>query len=356
MVRFIVKRLLYGFLVLFGVLTVVFLMFNVLPGDPARMQMGQHTDSASVAIIRQDLGLDQPMHKQYLMFLNDISFVSVLHPTDTKNSYYLDTAKYGHPVQLFGVGGGNELVLKAPYLRRSYHDRRPVSEIIFETLPETIVLAFAAILIASFFGIGLGIAGALNQNTWIDRTIAVFSTLGTAGPSFFYALIISWVFGYLLSEITGLKNAGSLFDPVDESLQLQNLILPAITLGIRPLALITQLTRSSLLEVLSHDYIRTAHAKGLSRRKVIMKHALKNAMNPVVTSISGWLASLMAGAALVEPIFDWKGIGNEVVQALMNYDLPVVMGSTLVFSILFVLLNLAVDISYGFLDPRVRVR
>jgi peptide/nickel transport system permease protein len=356
MLKFIVKRLLYGFLVLFGVLSVVFLMFNVLPGDPARMQMGQHTDSASVAIIRQDLGLDQPLPKQYLMFLNDISFVSVHHPENQKDSYYLDTVKYGQPLQLFGVGGGRELVLKMPYLRRSYHDRRPVSEIILETLPETIVLAFAAMIIASIFGIALGIVGALNKNTWIDRIIAVFSTLGTAGPSFFYALIISWVFGYLLKEITGLKNAGSLFDPVDESLQLQNLILPAITLGIRPLALITQLTRSSLLEVLSHDYIRTAHAKGLSRMKVIFKHALKNAMNPVVTSISGWLASLMAGAALVEPIFDWKGIGNEVVQALMNYDLPVVMGSTLVFSIMFVILNLLVDISYGFLDPRVRVQ
>ncbi|MCA6363887.1 MAG: ABC transporter permease [Bacteroidetes bacterium] len=355
MLKFIIKRLLYGILVLFGVLTVVFLMFNVLPGDPARMQMGQHTDSASVAIIRQDLGLDQPLPKQYLMFLNDISFVSVHHPENRKDSYYLDTVKYGQPLQLFSVGGGRELVLKMPYLRRSYHDRRPVSEIILETLPETIVLAFAAMIIASVFGIALGIVGALNKNTWIDRIIAVFSTLGTAGPSFFYALIISWVFGYLLKEITGLKNAGSLFDPVDESLQLQNLILPAITLGIRPLALITQLTRSSLLEVLSHDYIRTAHAKGLSRTKVIFKHALKNAMNPVVTSISGWLASLMAGAALVEPIFDWKGIGNEVVQALMNYDLPVVMGSTLVFSIMFVILNLLVDISYGFLDPRVRV-
>jgi peptide/nickel transport system permease protein len=218
------------------------------------------------------------------------------------------------------------------------------------------VLALAAILLASVLGIALGVLGALKKNTWIDRGISVFSTLGTAGPSFFYALIISWVFGYLLKEITGLKNAGSLFDPVDDSLQLQNLILPAITLGIRPLALITQLTRSSLLEVLSHDYIRTAHAKGLSRGVVIFKHALKNAMNPVITAISGWLASLMAGAALVEPIFDWKGIGNEVVQALMNYDLPVVMGTTLVFSIIFVVMNLVVDILYGFLDPRVRVK
>lgn len=356
MLKFITKRLFYGSLVLYGVITVVFLLFNVLPGDPARLQMGQHTDSLSIAVIRQDLGLDEPLHKQYVRFLNDLSCISIHHASNRSNSYYLDSAKYGHPVQLFSIGDGRVVVLKTPYLRRSYYDRRRVSDIIKETLPETIVLAFAAVIFASIIGIGLGIVSALKKNSWVDRSISVFSILGTAGPSFFYALLVSWIFGYLLREVTGLKNIGSLFDPIDDSLQLKNLILPALTLGIRPLALVTQLTRNALLDVLAQDYIRTAHAKGIAPRRVIIKHALKNAMNPVVTAISGWLASLMAGAALVEPIFDWKGIGNEVVQALMNYDLPVVMGTTLIFSALFVTLNIFVDILYGFLDPRIRLQ
>jgi ABC-type dipeptide/oligopeptide/nickel transport system permease component len=163
----------------------------------------------------------------------------------------------------------------------------------------------------------------------------------------------------VLSAYTGLNPSGSLYE-MDvwngEELQLKNLILPAITLGIRPLSIIIQLTRSSLLDVLSQDYIRTAKAKGLSFSKIVFKHALKNALNPVVTAISGWFAGLMAGAVFVEKIFSWKGIGNEVVDALNNNDLPVVMGATLIFASIFVIINIFVDIVYGILDPRVRVK
>lgn len=358
--KFILKRILYGFLVLFGVITTVFFLFNVLPGDPIRMRMGQHTDQKSIDIIKADLGLDKPMHVQYMRFLNDLSFVSAHNVKDPESTYYLDPKKYGDPSRLLNFGDGKCLVIKAPYLRRSYINQRPVWDIISSTLPETVVLAITSMIFASIFGILFGIVSALKKNSWLDKFISVFSMFGMAVPSFFSALIIAWLFGYLWRDYTGLKNIGSLYTmdvyTGEQYLDLKNLILPAFTLGIRPLALIIQLTRSSMLEVMSFDYIRTAHAKGLSNFKVVVKHALKNALNPVITAISGWFAGLMAGAAFVEAVFDWKGIGNAVVDALFNYDLPVVMGSTLVFSTVFVVTNIIVDIVYGVLDPRVRLQ
>jgi peptide/nickel transport system permease protein len=351
---------LYGFLVLFGVITTVFILFNVLPGDPARLRMGERTDAKSLEIARADLNLDLPLHTQYFMFLNDLSFISVHDVVNHKNHFFLDTAKYGHPMELFSVGNGKEIVLKSPYLRRSYVTQRPVWDIIKNALPATAVLALTAIIFASFFGIMFGIFSALYKNSFWDRFISVISTLGMAGPSFFFALIISWLFGYILHDYTGLKNVGSLYtlnvNTAAYELSLKNLILPAFTLGIRPLALIIQLTRSSMLEVMSLDYIRTARAKGLSNFKVIVKHALKNALNPVITAISGWFAGLMAGAAFVEAVFDWKGIGSAVVESLLQYDLPVVMGSTLIFSTCFVAINIIVDVVYAILDPRVRLQ
>lgn len=360
MIKFIIKRIVYGFLVLFGVITTVFLLFNVLPGDPARMRMGQRSDEKSLQIIRQDLNLDLPVHKQYFLFLNDLSFISVHDAKDSASRYFLNPAKYGDPVKLFTTGSNKVFVMKAPYLRRSYLSQRPVWSIIEDSLPETVVLAFSSIVFASIIGIAFGILSALYKNSFWDRLVSVISTLGMAGPSFFFALIIAWLFGYLWRDYTGLKNIGSLYSmdvySGEEYMNLKNLILPAFTLGIRPLALIIQLTRSSMLEVMSFDYIRTARAKGLSNFKVIVKHALKNALNPVITAISGWFAGLMAGAAFVEAVFDWKGIGNAVVEALFNYDLPVVMGSTLIFSTCFVVINIIVDIVYAYLDPRVRLQ
>jgi peptide/nickel transport system permease protein len=166
------------------------------------------------------------------------------------------------------------------------------------------------------------------------------------------------VFGFYLSDFTGLNLTGQLWvnHPIrGRELQLQNLILPAITLGIRPLAIIVQLTRSSMLEVLSLDYIRTAYAKGLSKYKVVLKHALKNGMNPVITTVSGWLASLMAGAFFVEYIFDWKGLGFTTIKAVQSLDFPVVMGVTIFFAVVFVIINIFVDLLYAAIDPRVRL-
>jgi peptide/nickel transport system permease protein len=171
--------------------------------------------------------------------------------------------------------------------------------------------------------------------------------------------VIAYLFGFVLSRYTGLHMTGSLFDTdpsAGRQIQLQNLILPAITLGIRPMAIIAQLTRSSMLDVLDQDFIRTAYAKGLPRRTVIWKHALRNALNPVITAITGWFAELLAGAFFVEYIFGWKGIGKVTVEALAKLDFPVLMGSVLVTSSFFILINILADLLYGLVDPRVRIR
>jgi peptide/nickel transport system permease protein len=228
-----------------------------------------------------------------------------------------------------------------------------------EALPGTIILAFAAMFIAVLIGIPLGVVAAVKQNTWMDTTAVFSSIIGISAPSFFMGIIIAYVFGFLLSDWTGLHITGSWFDIDVETgakrLTLQNLILPALTLGIRPLAIITQLTRSAMLDVLDQDYIRTAYAKGLSRRTVIWKHGLRNALNPVVTAITGWFAELLAGAFFIEYIFGWRGIGKVTVDALEKLDFPVVMGSVLISATFFILINILADILYGIIDPRVRI-
>ena len=197
------------------------------------------------------------------------------------------------------------------------------------------VLRLAAMIIATIIGIPLGVMAAVKKDTWLDTSAIFTSMLGISAPSFFMGIVIAYLFGFVWSSYTGLHMTGSLYDvdPFEgRTLQLQNLILPALTLGIRPLAIITQLTRSAMLDVLNQDYIRTAFAKGLSRRVVIWKHALRNALNPVITAITGWFAELLAGAFFVEYIFGWNGIGKLTVDALEKLDFPVVMGSVLVSS------------------------
>lgn len=322
------------------------------------VMLGQRASKGAIEAIHRDLGTDRPLVVQYLNYLNDLSPVSIHNYTNPDDLSYLNPAKYDW-VSLFTVKH-DAVVLKIPYLRRSYITHRNVSVIIRETLPETAVLAFTAIAIASVLGILLGIVTAIKKNSFLDRSIFILATVfGMSAPSFLVGLIVAWLFGYVLSAYTGLNPSGSLYETdvwSGEQLELKNLVLPALTLGIRPLSIVIQLTRSSLLDVLSQDYIRTARAKGLSFTKIIFRHALKNALNPVVTAISGWFAGLMAGAVFVEKIFSWKGIGNEVVDALNNNDLPVVMGATLIFATIFVIINIFVDIVYGILDPRVRVK
>ena len=237
---------------------------------------------------------------------------------------------------------------------------KKVSEVISETLPNTAILALFAIAIAIFSGIIFGVLAAVFKDTWFDRIIAVVSTLGMSVPSFFSAILFAWFFGFVLHEFTGLEMTGSLYvvDDFGEGVYIQwkNLLLPAVVLGIRPLAVVIQLMRNSLLEILSQDYIRTARAKGLNTYQVVKRHALKNALNPVVTAVSGWFASMLAGAVFVEYVFNWNGLGKEIVNSLNTLDLPVIMGSVLVIATLFIVINILVDIIYSWLDPRIRLQ
>lgn len=350
MLRFLARRIRYSLLVLLGVVTLVFFLFNVLPGDPARLTMGQRSDIATIENVRKEMNLDKPLFTRYLLYLNDLSPIGY-HKRDE------GTYKKYDQVNLIPIGEYG-IALKWPYLGRSYSTKREVNVVLFEALPGTIILALAAMLIATIGGILLGVLAALKKGTWMDTGAIAASVAGISMPSFFAGLIIAYVFGYLLQPYTGLNMTGSLweYDPfTGRHLALQNLILPAIALGIRPLAIITQLTRSSVLDVLSQDYIRTAYAKGLSTRKVVFRHALPNALNPVVTAISGWLAELLAGSFFVEYIFGWKGVGKLTVDALDKFDFPMVMGSVLLTAFLFILINLLTDLLYAKMDPRVRL-
>ena len=340
-----------------GVVTLVFFLFNVLPGDPARMMLGQRADAESIEAINRDLGRDKPIATQYINYLNDLSPISLHNNQDSTSFFYLSSDKYNYATLLrFGT---TSLVVKTPYLRRSYQSQRKVSEIISTAFPQTAVLAFTAMLFALLVGITLGVVSALHKDSWIDRLSLVLSTLGMSLPSFFAAILIAWLFAYVLADWTGLNMFGNLFSVDDygdgEYIDLKNLILPALTLGIRPLATLTQLTRNSMLEALSQDYIRTARAKGISHRRVVVHHALRNALNPVVTSASGWLASLLAGAVFVEYVFDWKGMGVVIVDALDKYDFPVVMGAILFICVILVIINILTDLLYAVLDPRIRL-
>jgi peptide/nickel transport system permease protein len=357
LVKYFIYKTGYALLTLFGVVTVIFFLFTVLPGDPARMMLDQNENSEQLAIIKKKYGFDQPVSKQYLYYLNDLLPIS-FHSTTEGDYTFLAEDKYS-AVPLFTIGT-TTTVLKAPYLRESFQKTgKKVTRVIGDTLPNTIVLAFFAIVIAIVVGIFFGIISALYKDTWIDRTIALISTLGMSLPSFFAAILFAWFFGFLLHKYTHLDMTGSLYEVDDfgegSYIKWKNIILPAIVLGIRPLGVVIQLMRNSLLEVLGQDYIRTARAKGLSEISIIRRHALKNALNPVVTAISGWFASMLAGAVFVEYIFGWNGLGKEVVEALNTLDLPVIMGSVLVIATTFVIINIIVDLIYAYLDPRIRL-
>lgn len=318
--------------------------------------MGQSGDSTTQANIRKELylidakGENIPKFKQFLYYLNDVSPLCFHTKEEIGNK----------KLKGFFIGGEKKFGLKVPYLRKSYQSKRDVWSILMQALPGTIILAIAAMFIAILIGIPLGVLAAVKQNTWVDTSAIFSSIVGISAPSFFMGIIIAYLFGFVLSDWTGLHISGSWFE-IDEvtgkqTLSMQNLILPAITLGIRPLAIITQLTRSSMLDVLDQDYIRTAYAKGLSKRTVIWKHGLRNALNPVITAITGWFAELLAGAFFVEYIFGWQGIGKVTVDALEKLDYPVVMGSVLIAAAFFILINILADILYGIIDPRVRIQ
>lgn len=332
MFNYIVKKVAYGLLVMLGVITLIFVLFNLLPGDPARMMLGQNADRESIEILHKELGLDKPVYVQYFNYLNDLS-----------------------PI---GFDKDGSFGFKTPDLRRSYQSGRSVSSVLADSFPNTILLAVVSIAFAFVVGVSLGALAAIYSDTWFEKFVLVITSLGMSLPSFFAAILIAWFFAFILADYTGLSMFGSLYSVDDfgngEYIDLKNLILPALTLGIRPLAVICELTKSTMKEVLQQDYIRTAKAKGLSKFQIITKHALRNTLNPVVSSISGWFASLIAGAVFVEYIFDWKGVGVVIVDSLEKYDFPVLMGSLIVICVMLIIINILTDITYAALDPRIK--
>lgn len=355
MLRHVFQKISYSILTVFGVITVIFFLFSVLPGDPAQMMLGQNETEEQLKQQKAKYGFDKSIGEQYILYINDLSPLS-WHSTSKQSFTYFDSNKY-KGLELFKLARGH-IYIKTPYLRTSFQRQdQTVLSIIQQTLPNTAILAVSSITLAFIVGVFLGILSALRQNTWIDKSIQILSTFGMSLPSFFSAILAAWIFGYVLKPYTGLNMTGNLYELDDfgeqKVLHLKNLILPALVLGIRPLAVVVQLMRSSLLEVFQQDYIRTARAKGLNSLSVIVHHSLKNALNPVVTAISGWFASMLAGAVFVEYIFGWNGLGKEIVDALNTLDLPIIMGAVLTIAISFIVINILVDVIYKLLDPRI---
>ncbi|MDN5335222.1 MAG: peptide/nickel transport system permease protein [Synergistales bacterium] len=306
MFSYILRRLLYTVPVIWGVITVVFILMAVVPGDPARIMMGQRGDPQTLERIREDLGLDLPLHQQYFRFMKEIA-------------------------------KGD--------LGTSYRTNQKVTEALVERFPATFKLAFWAMVFASVIGVSAGILSAVKQYSIFDYSAMFIAIAGVSAPVFWVGLILLFIFAYTWNIVPGTGYGEG---------QLIYLILPVVTLGVRPAALIARLTRSCMLEVLNQDYIRTARAKGLPEKKVIVKHAFKNALIPVVTIIGTQLSALLSGAVLTETIFAWPGIGRLAVEALVARDFPMIRGTVIFMALIFLVANLIVDLSYGFIDPRVR--
>ncbi len=349
MLRYILGRLAYGILVIILVVVIISSIIYLAPVDPAQLTFGQRADVATVKAKTAELGLDQPLSVQLLHYLSDVAPLSVLDGTRQAPYQY---------VRLFPVGGNRCFILKWPYLRESYQTGRPVSAMLASAIPATALLAVAALLFALLLGIPLGIFAALRPRSFWDSGISMLTVLGYSLPSYVAAMLLALLFGYAFGSVTGLNVQGGIFvldDFGDWHTEWKNLILPALALGMRPVALITQLTRSAMLDVLSQDYVRTALAKGLPFYRVVYKHALRNALNPLVSAVSSWFAALLTGAFFVENVFSFKGLGDLTIQALLNFDLPVVLGCVLFTATVFVVINLITDVLYVWVDPRVRV-
>jgi peptide/nickel transport system permease protein len=306
LLNYIIRRLIGVIPVLIGVIAVVFILTTIVPGDPARIMMGQRGNPETIARIRSEMGLDKPLPVQFMDFM--------------KNAITLN-------------------------LGNSYRNNMSVIEAISLRIPVTFKLAFFAMLVAVIVGVPLGIISAVKQYSWFDYGAMFFAILGISAPVFWVALLSVVLFCVKLKWIPGTGTGDG---------ELIYFILPSIVLGLRPAALIARLTRSSVLEIIRQEYIRTARAKGLGERIVIMKHALKNALIPVVTIIGVQVASLLSGVVVTEQIFSLPGIGKLSIEALTNRDFPVIRGVVLFMAFIFVSVNLIVDLSYPFFDPRIK--
>ena len=305
---YIVRRLLLAIPVLWGIATAVFFLVFAAPGDPADMLMGQHGDAKVKAAIHAKYRLDRPVLVQYGYFM-------------------------GRLVQLD--------------LGRSYAHKRKVSAILLEHAGATLVLAVTSVAISVVLGMGLGCLAAYKHGTWIDGAVMAVAVLGISTPVFWLGLMAILLFCNVLRLVPF---------PDPEFITLRYLILPALTLSALLVGYIARMTRSSLLEVVRQDYIRTARAKGLSKAAVFFKHGLRNSLIPVVTIVGLNLASLMGGAIATETVFAWPGIGRAMYQAVLERDVPLIEGGVIMLAFVFVLANIVVDVSYAFLDPRIRLK
>lgn len=307
MLTYIIRKFFYSILIVFGVITVAFCLIYVLPGDPARLMLGQRADVASIDAVRKQLGLDDPIYIQYVRFI----------------------AK--------AVQGD---------LGRSYSSNRDVLKTILETFPATALLAISALFISTIVGVLIGLVSSVKPYTLRDNLSMIFALFGISFPPFAFGLIMALIFGSWLKifPISGYVNNGIIY-----------LVLPMITLALRPLSIIARLTRSSMLDVLSQDYVRTARAKGVGYWTVTFRHALRNALNPVITTVSAYLAALLGGAFFIEYIFNWPGIGLLAINSILSLDFPMIQGTVLFTAIIFIIINMLVDIIYAFLDPKVKL-
>ncbi len=303
MYAYIVRRLLLAVPVLIGVSILVFSMVRFIPGDPARVIAGIQAPQSAVERVREEMLLDEPLHTQYFVYMGNL---------------------------LQGDMG------------RSAFTRRPVALELYERFPNTLMLTVAAMAIATVLGMGAGIISATKRYSLFDNFVMLLALAGIAIPVFWLGLMMQLLFSVYLGWFPS-SGMGSW----------QHLILPAFTLGLATTALITRITRSSMLDVLGQDYINTARAKGLVERVVVYKHALKNALIPVVTVMGLQFGILLGGAVLTESVFSWPGIGRLLVDSILTRDYPVVQGAVLVLALFFVLINLVVDIIYALLDPRI---
>ena len=303
MFAYFLRRLLLTIPIVLGVILIVTLSFELIPGDPVALMLGEFATPEAVAELRTSLGLDRSLPIRYLSYIGDL---------------------------LQGDLG------------RSIKDRRQVSEIIGETLPATLELAAAAILIAVAVGIPLGVISAARPNSLIDNLVRVISLAGLSMPVFWTGLVLIVIFSVNLGWF-----------PVAGRDSWRHIILPAFTLALPSVAILARMTRSSVMEILGEDYVRTARSKGLHERKVLYQHTLRNALIPVVTALGLQLGQMLGGAVLTETVFAWPGLGRLTVFAIFNRDFVLVQGIVLILALVYVLVNLLVDLSYGLFDPRV---
>jgi len=312
--RYLARRLLLLVPVLVGVSVIVFMVLHLSPGDPVEIMLGAQATQADRARLRADLGLDQPVHVQYVRWL-------------------------GH------VARGD--------LGRSLWMKRPVLAEVLLRFQATLILAGTALLLSTTLGIALGVASATRPNSLLDRLSATASLFGASMPSFWLGIVLMVVFALRLgwlpaSGMYAPYGGGGLLD------LLAHLLLPAVTLAAASVTIIARLTRATMLETLGQDYIRTARAKGVVERGVVLRHGLKNALIPIVTVVGVQAGYLLGGAVLTETVFAWPGVGTLMVQGILARDVPLVQGCVLVVALSFVLVNLAVDLVYAWLDPRIR--